>query len=40
MGPSIRREAFLARKVWQTLGAIKTGVIFLILVVILSAAGR
>jgi len=29
----------LARKTWQTLGAIKTGVILLILVVILSAAG-
>jgi cytochrome c biogenesis protein len=27
------------RKIWQTLGAIKTGVILLILVVILSAAG-
>ncbi len=29
----------LARKIWQTLGAIKTGVVLLILVVILSAAG-
>ena len=29
----------LARKTWQTLGAIKTGVILLILVVVLSAAG-
>jgi cytochrome c biogenesis protein len=29
----------LPRKIWQTLGAIKTGVILLILVVILSAAG-
>jgi len=29
----------VARKIWQTLGAIKTGVILLILVVILSAAG-
>ena len=29
----------LARKTWQTLGAIKTGVILLILVVMLSAAG-
>ena len=27
------------RKTWQTLGAIKTGVILLILVVIISAAG-
>ena len=27
------------RKIWQTLGAIKTGVILLILVVVLSAAG-
>jgi cytochrome c biogenesis protein len=31
--------ASLPRKIWQTLGAIKTGVILLILVVILSAAG-
>ncbi len=31
--------ASLPRKVWQTLGAIKTGVVLLILVVILSAAG-
>ena len=30
---------FIPRKIWQTLGAIKTGVILLILVVILSAAG-
>ena len=29
----------VARKIWQTLGAIKTGVILLILVVVLSAAG-
>ena len=29
----------LPRKIWQTLAAIKTGVILLILVVILSAAG-
>src|SRR5271169_6960829 len=29
----------VTRKIWQTLGAIKTGVILLILVVILSAAG-
>ncbi len=29
----------VARKIWQTLGAIKTGVILLILVVIISAAG-
>ena len=29
----------VSRKIWQTLGAIKTGVILLILVVILSAAG-
>jgi len=27
------------RKIWQTLGAIKTGVVLLILVVIISAAG-
>src|SRR5579862_4256788 len=31
--------ASLPRRIWQTLGAIKTGVILLILVVILSAAG-
>ncbi len=31
--------ASLPRKIWQTLGAIKTGVVLLILVVILSAAG-
>src|SRR5579863_6040711 len=31
--------ASVPRKIWQTLGAIKTGVILLILVVILSAAG-
>jgi cytochrome c biogenesis protein len=31
--------ASLPRKIWQTLGAIKTGVILLILVVILSASG-
>ena len=31
--------ASLPRKIWQTLAAIKTGVILLILVVILSAAG-
>lgn len=36
MGASIHSAP---RKVWQTLGAIKTGVILLILVVILSAAG-
>jgi cytochrome c biogenesis protein len=29
----------LARKIWQTLGAIKTGVVLLILVVVVSAAG-
>src|ERR1700740_556201 len=29
----------IPRKIWQTLGAIKTGVILLILVVIFSAAG-
>ena len=32
-------RSLTARKIWQTLGAIKTGVILLILVVILSAAG-
>ena len=31
--------SLVPRKIWQTLGAIKTGVILLILVVILSAAG-
>ena len=31
--------ASVPRKIWQTLGAIKTGVVLLILVVILSAAG-
>src|SRR5579863_9672237 len=31
--------ASVPRKIWQTLGAVKTGVILLILVVILSAAG-
>ncbi|HZW95903.1 MAG TPA: cytochrome c biogenesis protein ResB [Candidatus Eremiobacteraceae bacterium] len=36
MGASIHS---VHRKIWQTLGAIKTGVILLILVVILSAAG-
>jgi cytochrome c biogenesis protein len=36
MGASVHS---LPRKIWQTLGAIKTGVVLLILVVILSAAG-
>lgn len=36
MGASIHS---MTRKIWQTLGAIKTGVILLILVVVLSAAG-
>ena len=35
----ITMAASLPRKIWQTLGAIKTGVILLILVVIFSAAG-
>jgi cytochrome c biogenesis protein len=38
-GKDMAAATSLPRKLWQTLGAIKTGVILLILVVILSAAG-